>query len=79
MVNVIGVPVQVVPLLVKLAVTVKVEVNGVMPALVATKEGTLPVPESGARPIAWLVLLQLKTAPATGLVNTTEGTTAPAQ
>jgi hypothetical protein len=52
MVKVMGVPIQVTPLLVKEALTVKVEVNGVFPALVAMKEGMLPVPEVGARPIA---------------------------
>lgn len=52
---------------------------GVIPALVAVKEGTLPVPESGANPIAPAVLLHEKVAPGTLLPNTTEGTMAPAQ
>ena len=51
-VNVIGVPVQVTPLLVKLAVTVNVEVRGVPPAFVAVNEGTLPVPEVPGSPMA---------------------------
>ena len=33
---------QVIPLLVKLATTLKVEVSGVTPAFVVVKEGTLP-------------------------------------
>lgn len=51
-VNWIGVPVQVTPLLVKVATTLKVEVIGVVPVLVAVNEGMLPVPAVGARPIS---------------------------
>ena len=79
MVNVIGVPVQVIPLLVTKGVTVKVEVSGVVPAFVAVNEGTLPVPFTGANPIASAVRVQLKTVPGVLLVNTTEGTDEPTQ
>ena len=78
-VNWIGVPVQVIPLFVKLATTLKVEVSGAVPAFVAVKEGTFPVPELAPSPIASFVRLQEKTAPGTLLVNTTEGTVEPAQ
>ena len=57
-VNWIGVPVHVTPLLVKLATTLNVEVSGVPPALVAVNEGTLPVPAVPGRPIASAVRLQ---------------------
>ena len=79
MVNVIGALEHVTPLLVKVATTVNVEVSGVIPALVAVKEGTLPVPAKGARPIAWLVLDQEYVAPGIFPVNTTDGTVDPAQ
>ena len=72
-------PVHVTPLLVNVATTLNVDEIGVMPGFVAIKDGTLPVPESGANPIAPAVLLQENTAPGTLLVNTTEGTVAPAQ
>ena len=74
-----GVPKQVTPLFVKLATTLKVEVNGVVPALVAVKEGTFPIPEFPGRPMASFVRLQENIAPGMLLVNTTDGTVAPAQ
>ena len=58
-VNVVVGPVQVTPLLVKLAVTLKVEVKGVVPEFVDVKAGTGPVPLNGASPIASEVLDQL--------------------
>ena len=45
-----------------------VEVIGVVPVLVAVKAGTLPVPLA-AKPIAVLLLVQLKVVPATAPVN----------
>lgn len=63
MVNVIGVPVQVVPPLVNDGVTVMVPVIGAAVVLVATKP-MLPVPLA-ARPIAVLLFVQLYTVPAT--------------
>lgn len=64
MVNVIGLPVQVVPPLVYLGVTVMVPVNGAPVVLVDTKF-RLPAPLA-ARPMAGLLLVQLYTVPATG-------------
>ena len=57
MVNVIGVPGQVTPLL-KLGVTVMVATCGVVPALVAAKLAILPAPDA-ARPMLVLLLVQL--------------------
>lgn len=78
-VNVIGALVQVTPLLVYDAVAVNVELIGVLPVLVATYVGTLPVPVVGASPIAAAVRDQLNTTPGTLLVKTTDGTVEPAQ
>ena len=74
-----GVPVQVTPLLIKVATTLKVEVSGVPPVLVAVNVGTGPLPELTPRPIASFVRDQEKLAPGTLLVNMMEGTEAPAQ
>jgi hypothetical protein len=63
MVNVIGVPLQVPPALVKLGVTVMVATIGAVDPLVAVKEGIFPVPLA-ARPIAGALLVQLNTVPA---------------
>ena len=78
-VKVIGVPVQVTPLLVKLATTLKVDVSGAPPAFVAVNVGTLPVPAVVPSPIASLVRLHEKVAPATLLENTIDGTDDPEQ
>ena len=80
-VNCIGVPVQVTPLFVYDATTLKVEVIGEPLELVAVNDGTLPVPEVTPKPISGTgtVLLHENVAPVTLLPNTTEGTTAPAQ
>lgn len=60
MVNVSGSPTQ--PS--KVGVTVKVAVKGLVPVLVAVKEGIgEPVPLAGVRPIASVVLVQLKETP----------------
>lgn len=56
-VNVIGVPGQVTPLL-KFGVTVMVATCGVVPVLIAMKEAILPAP-AAARPILVLLLVQL--------------------
>ena len=74
-----GVPVQVIPLLVKDATTLKVAVIGVTPAFVAVNPGIFPVPEFGPNPIGSLVRLQENTAPGTSLEKTIEGTEEPAQ
>jgi hypothetical protein len=63
-VNVIGVPVQVVAPLVNVGVTVIVAVCTTAVALVAVKLAILPVPDA-ARPIVVLLLVQLYTVPAT--------------
>ncbi len=72
---------HVTPLLVYDAVTVKVEVMGVLLVLLAVNEGTLPVPLVAPRPISGVgtVRLQENVDPATGLLKTIEGTTAPSQ
>jgi hypothetical protein len=78
-VNWIGVPVQLTPLLVNVATTVNVAVTGAFVALAAVKAGTLPVPLVGARPIDCVVRDQEKVAPGTLLVNATDGTEDPLQ
>ena len=70
---------QVTPLFVKLATTLKVEVNGVVPALVAVNEGIFPVPELVPNPIASFVRLQEYVAPGMLPEKTIDGTVAPAQ
>jgi hypothetical protein len=62
-VNVIGVPVQVTPPLVKLGVTVTVATTGVVPGFVAVKLAMLPVPDA-ASPMLVLLFVQLYTVPA---------------
>ena len=54
-------------------------VKGAVPAFVAVKEGTLPVPLFVPKPIASLVRDHEKVAPDTLLVNTTDGTIDPTQ
>ena len=61
MVKVIGVPVQVVPPLTKLGVTVIVATTGALVVLSAVNE-MLPVPEA-AKPMLVVVLVQLYTVP----------------
>ena len=75
-VNVTGVLVQVTPLAVLDATTVKVLVSGAVVALAAVKAGTLPVPDVVAKPIASLVRDQVKIAPGTELLNVILGTVA---
>ena len=60
-VNVLPVPVQVVPALVKAGVTVIVAVTGLLVVLVATNAGILPVPLA-AKPMELLLFVQLYTA-----------------
>ena len=79
MVNWIGALVQVTPLLVYDAVAVKVDEIGPGPGFVAVNDGTLPIPDVGARPIAAGVLDQLNTTPGTLLVKTIDGTVDPSQ
>ncbi len=63
-VNVMGVPVQVLPPLEYWGVTVMVATTGAVPVFLAEKEGMLPVPEA-PRPILVLLLVQLNTVPGT--------------
>ena len=81
MVNWIGVPVQVTPLLVKVATTLKVDVIGALLVLVVIKVGTFPLPDVGASPISGTgtVRDQLKAAPGILLVKTIDGTVEPVQ
>jgi hypothetical protein len=58
MVNVVDAPVQVMPPLVNLGVTVIVAVTGVKPALTPINDAILPVPLE-PRPIEVLLLVQL--------------------
>lgn len=76
MVKVTGVPVQVVPPLVKLGVTVIVAVTGAVPVLVAVNEAILPVPLA-ARPIEVVLFVQLYTVPGTKPVKLTAVVAAP--
>ena len=64
MVNVCGVPVQVVPPLVYEGVTVMVATTGALPVLVAVNEAMLPLPLA-ARPMLGALLVQLYTVPVT--------------
>ena len=70
MVNVIGVPVQVVGPPVKTGDTVIVAVTGALVALVPVKLPMLPVPLA-ARPMVVLLFVQLNTVPGTGPLNAT--------
>jgi len=78
-VNITGIPGQVIPPAVILDVTVMVDTNKLLPKLVAVKEGKEPVPFNGIKPMLSPVLLQLKITPGVVLVNTMEGTIAPVQ
>ena len=62
-----------------LAVTVKVEVIGVVPEFVAVKTGTLPLPLVAARPILPLVRVHEIVAPLVVLENVKPLTTWPGQ
>ena len=75
-VKVIGVPVQVTPPFVKLAVTVMVAVTGALVTLVAIKLAILPVPLA-ARPMDVVLFVQLNTVPLTGLVKFTAAVALP--
>ena len=78
-VKVMDAPVQVTPLAVNEGVTVKVLLSGALPALVAVKAGTLPVPLVAAKPMASPVRDQAKAAPPVLLENTVAGTALPTQ
>lgn len=67
MVKVIDGPVQVIPALVKLGITVMVAVTGALPVLTAVKEGISPVPPA-AKPMDRSLLLQVNKVPVTGPV-----------
>ena len=74
-VKTIGGPVQVTPLLVKDAVTVKVAVRGPLVLFIPKKEGINPVPNAGDKPMLGpQVCIQLIVAPGAELLNTIEGT-----
>ena len=70
MVNVVAVPVQLIPPLVNVGVTVMVAVTAVLPALIAINDGIVLVPLA-ASPMDGLLLVQLYTVPATGPVMVT--------
>ena len=57
MVNVLAGPAQPIDPLVKVGVTVMVATTGMVPGLMAVKDGMLPVPEA-ARPIDGVELIQ---------------------
>jgi hypothetical protein len=76
MVNVVDAPVQLMPPLVKVGVTVIVAVTGVLPALMAMNDGIVLVP-AAARPMDGLLLIQLYTVPATGPAMVTAVVAAP--
>lgn len=61
-----------------LGVTVMVAVIGVVPVLVAIKEGTLPLPLAPS-PIEVLSFVQVNKTPVDGLLNELPGTVAPLQ
>ncbi len=69
-VNVMGVPVQVLPPLEYWGVTVMVATTGVDPLFLAEKEGMLPVPEAPS-PMVVLLFVQLNTVPGTSPENVT--------
>lgn len=73
MVNWIGALVQVTPLLLYVATTVKVAVSGPVVLLTPTKDGIGPVPDTGPRPISSPLLLQVYTAAGTLLVKKVGG------
>ena len=77
MVNVVAVPVQLIPPLVNVGVIVMVAVTGVLPVLMAVNDGIVLVPLA-PRPIEVLLLLQLYTVPATGPVIVTAVVVCPA-
>jgi hypothetical protein len=77
-VNVLGVPVQVIPLIVDTGVTVMVPEIAAEVVLVLTKLAMLPVPLA-ARPMAVLLLVQLYTVPDTVPPNVTAATLEPTQ
>ena len=78
MVNVIGVPVQLMPPLVNTGVTVMVAVTGVLPVLIPINDGMVLVPLAPS-PIDGLLLIQLYTVPATGPVMVTAAVAVPLQ
>ena len=69
-VNVIGVPEQVMPPLLKFGVTVIVPVIAALVVLVAVKLGILPAPDA-ASPIPVLLFVQVNTVPGTVPANVT--------
>jgi hypothetical protein len=60
------------------AITVIIAVRGVVPALIAVKEGTLPVPLA-ANPIKVLLFVHANVDPGIELVNDEAGIVAPLQ
>ena len=78
MVNVIGAPEHDTLPFVYLGVMVIVELIGVLPVLVVTKDGIFPVPFA-ANPIAVFELVQLYTVPATLPVGVTSVVLPPTQ
>ena len=78
MVNVTGVPEQLVPPLAKTGVTVIVATTGALPVLVAVKEAMFPVPDA-ARPMEGALFVQLNTVPGTVPVKLTAAVVLPLQ
>ena len=77
MVKVLLAPLQVIPPLVNVGVTVIVAVTGVLPALTAVNDGIVLVPDAPS-PMLVLLLVQLYTVPATGPAIVTAVVAAPA-
>ena len=77
MVNVIAVPVQLIPPLVNTGVTVIVAVTGVLPALIPMNDGMVLVPLAPS-PMDGLLLIQLYVVGTTGPVMVTAVVAAPA-
>lgn len=77
MVNVLDGPLQLIPPLVKVGVTVMVAVTGVLPVLIAINDGIVLAPLA-PRPMDGLLFVQLYTVPATGPVMVTAVVAAPA-
>ena len=76
-VNVVDAPVQLIPPLVNVGVTVMVAVTAVLPVLMAVNDGIVLVPLA-PKPIDVLLLVQLYTVAATGPVIVTAAVACPA-
>ena len=77
-VNVTGVPEQLIPPFAKTGVTVIVATTGALPVLVAVKEAISPEPDA-ARPIEGALFVQLNTVPDTAPEKVTAAVVPPLQ